>query len=105
MSASLFLWNYVMANEWYYIKAGQQKGPVSFEGLTLLVQTGKLDLTDHVWKQGMEKWAPASKINGLFSTAPATLPTEGKRSGKKNRDATPSGANIPPSPSRKRLHR
>lgn len=67
-----------MANEWYYTKNGERKGPVSADGLRLLAQTGQLGPNDNVWKNGMAQWVPAKTINGLFSTTtppdPAAVP-------------------------------
>jgi len=54
-----------MSNEWFYAKAGKREGPVSLDDLKQLVQQGQLGLSDHVWTQGMQKWVPASSVEGL----------------------------------------
>lgn len=63
-----------MTNEWYYAKAGKKEGPVSIDDLKRLVQQGQLQPTDHVWKQGMATWVPASSVEGLFGAEPPPLP-------------------------------
>ena len=56
-----------MATDWYYSRGGQQHGPVSVSELKQLAASGKLLPSDLVWKDGMDEWAPASKVKGLFS--------------------------------------
>jgi hypothetical protein len=63
-----------MPNEWYYAKAGQREGPISFDNLKQLVQQGQIRPADHVWKQGMAAWAPASTVDGLCGVEPPPLP-------------------------------
>lgn len=63
-----------MSNEWYYAKAGKKEGPVSIDDLKRLVQQSQLQPTDHVWKQGMAAWVPASTVEGLFGAEPPPLP-------------------------------
>jgi hypothetical protein len=58
-------------SEWYYTRAGQQVGPVTSPQLRQAARSGELAPTDLVWKDGMAEWAPAGKINGLFTSAPA----------------------------------
>jgi hypothetical protein len=55
-----------MANQWYYSRAGKKEGPVSSQQLKQLAECGDLRPTDHVWKEGMAQWTPASRIKGLF---------------------------------------
>jgi hypothetical protein len=57
--------------EWYYVKEGQQCGPVSEAGLIELIHQGTLGPATLVWAQGMEDWHEASTINAL---APALYP-------------------------------
>jgi hypothetical protein len=58
-----------MAQEWYYSQNGQKRGPVSGADLKQLAASGKLQPTDLIWKQGMEKWVPARLVKGLFPPA------------------------------------
>ncbi len=60
-----------MASQWYYAQGGQQLGPVTSEQLKQLAQTGQLNPTDLIWKDGLAEWTPARKVAGLFSTAAA----------------------------------
>jgi N-acetylneuraminic acid mutarotase len=60
---------------WYYAKTGavdgQQVGPVSWEQLVSLVQTGALVATDLVWNPQFPSWVTVSEVPGL--TAPPLL--------------------------------
>lgn len=57
-----------MADQWYYFRHGQQKGPVTEDQLRHLASFGQLKPTDFVWKEGMASWTAASEISGLFSS-------------------------------------
>lgn len=52
--------------EWYYAKQNKQHGPVSAAKLKQLAASGELKPSDLVWHEGMDEWAPARKIEGLF---------------------------------------
>ena len=56
--------------QWYYVKDGQQCGPVSEARLIELLRDGTLGPSTRVWTQGMEDWHEASTINSLV---PAVL--------------------------------
>jgi hypothetical protein len=62
-----------MATDWYYSNSGRKRGPVTSSQLKALARTGKLLPTDLVWKDGMSSWQPASKVKGLFPTAPPSI--------------------------------
>jgi hypothetical protein len=64
-----------MGLEWYYQQNGQKHGPISGASLKQLAAAGKLQPTDHVWKEGMTKWLPARSVKGLFPAAPAPVAT------------------------------
>ncbi len=51
---------------WYYAQDDEQKGPVSAAELRQLASSGRIGPQNLVWKEGMEDWAPAAKIKGLF---------------------------------------
>jgi len=65
-----------MASEWFYMKDGQQCGPIGSEELKGLAASGQLQPTDMVWKEGMAEWVAASKLKGVFpeEAKPATPP-------------------------------
>ncbi len=63
-----------MSNQWYYAKAGKKEGPVALDDLKRLVEQGQLQPTDHVWKQGMPAWVPASSVDGLLAVVPPPPP-------------------------------
>lgn len=51
---------------WYYAKNDQQLGPLTPTELRKLAESGGLLPADLIWRDGMESWAPASKVKGLF---------------------------------------
>ena len=51
---------------WYYAKNDQQLGPVSPAELKQLAATHLLLPEDLIWRDGMEAWAPAARVKGLF---------------------------------------
>jgi len=57
-----------MAQEWHYAKGEDRHGPVSFEQLKELAESGELQPSDLVWQKGMEEWQPAKTVEGLFRT-------------------------------------
>jgi hypothetical protein len=66
-----------MADEWYYVRQGEEYGPVSAGRLKQLASSGQLQPTDLVWKIGMEKKVPARSVKGLFgngSSADSRIP-------------------------------
>jgi len=56
-------------SQWYYLKSGQQQGPVSLERLRELAQQGELKPEDLVWSASMTDWTPAEAVEGIFSRA------------------------------------
>ena len=86
-----------MSAQWYYMLGDKQLGPVSGSQLKQLAQTGQLQSTDQVWKEGMPSWEPASKIKGLFqvtsSPPPVPKPNIVTESGKQRDDPA-----LPPLP-------
>jgi hypothetical protein len=66
-----------MAEEWHYSRDGQQLGPVSGDELRRMASAGELQPTDQIWKEGMPKWATASKLKGLAFPAGAKKSTAG----------------------------
>ena len=58
-----------MAQQWYCQISGKQYGPLSPQQLKQLAATGKLKPEDGVRRESDKKWAPASKVKGLFADA------------------------------------
>lgn len=52
-------------DNWYYLRGGQQVGPVPFASLQQAVAGGQVGPQDMVWQEGMGDWQPASNIPGL----------------------------------------
>ncbi len=64
-----------MTAEWFYAKDNKRHGPVTEAQLRELVDSGQLLPTDLVWKAGMQNWAQASTVDGLFQqSSPPPLP-------------------------------
>jgi len=56
-----------MAEKWYYSKDGEEKGVTSYSALKDLVNSGDIQPTDLVRKEGGTKWQSVGRIKGLFS--------------------------------------
>lgn len=69
---------------WYYIKQGKQSGPVQFDEIKRLADTGALAGTDYVWNESMnETWAHAADVKELsYSFAPPVSPLDVAPGGK-----------------------
>jgi uncharacterized RDD family membrane protein YckC len=52
--------------EWYYLRDGQQIGPVGSKELKSLADRGRLQPTDLIWRDGLPNWVPAARVKGLF---------------------------------------
>ena len=68
-----------MADQWYYAKGEKKLGPFSSAEFKELADSGRLLPTDTIWKEGIDKGVPASKVKNLFSKLPTALapaPTE-----------------------------
>jgi hypothetical protein len=63
-----------MSEQWYYTRNGQQDGPVSALELRELAESGQLQPTDLVRKEGMASWCGVGVVEGLF---PAAIPVSG----------------------------
>lgn len=79
--------------QWYYMKADTKKrfGPFSDSELKQQAKSGALRPSDFIWRQGMQKAVPASKVKGLFPQA--AVPVQSPITSAPNVN-TPSG-NIP----------
>lgn len=60
--------------EWFYASGDRQNGPVRFSDLQDLIANGTVGGSTLVWKQGMDEWAPASRVPGLHSGPAAGSP-------------------------------
>lgn len=59
-----------MAADWYYAKGGQRHGPVTEEQLRQLADSGQIQSTDLVWRNGMAEWQKVGSIEGVFPPQP-----------------------------------
>ncbi len=53
--------------EWHYHQGGQQYGPVTFQQLQQMAQSGQLNPTDLVWSESLPDWQEARTVQGLFA--------------------------------------
>jgi hypothetical protein len=51
--------------DWYWMKNGEEHGPVDTAHLKQLARTGQIGPTDTIWREGLPNWVPASQANGL----------------------------------------
>ncbi|MBI3410921.1 MAG: DUF4339 domain-containing protein [Planctomycetes bacterium] len=64
-----------MSNQWYYGQDGARLGPYSEQELKELAASGGILGTDTIWKEGVDRGAPASMVKNLFSrVGQATIP-------------------------------
>ncbi len=52
---------------WFYAKNDQQLGPVSATELKQLAIARTILPEDLIWREGMDGWAPAARVKGLFA--------------------------------------
>jgi hypothetical protein len=82
--------------DWYYAHDEEQFGPVTAAALREMAQQGRLQRDDLIWREGMQRWAPAHKVRGLFPSE-SDLPGPGTN----GQSAAPQGAALlepPPVP-------
>lgn len=53
--------------QWYYARNNKQFGPVSAAELRQLAEAGRLSPDDLLWREGMDAWATAINLRGLFA--------------------------------------
>ncbi len=59
-------------DQWYFERDGSPAGPVSFDEIQRLAQTGVLARDTRVWSEGMSDWVAAGTIDRIWATsAPA----------------------------------
>jgi hypothetical protein len=61
-----------MAEQWFYSREGQPKGPLTFAEIVALAQAGEIAPTELVWQEGTPDWRRAADVPGLFAPAAAT---------------------------------
>lgn len=60
--------------KWHYQKNGTTHGPIDSAQLKQLAQSGGVGPDDLLRRDDMQKWAKASKVQGLFGTVPQLAP-------------------------------
>jgi uncharacterized RDD family membrane protein YckC len=49
-------------DQWFYVVAGAQQGPISVEQLRGLISSGQVSLDTQVWCERMANWEPANRV-------------------------------------------
>lgn len=64
-----------MPGEWFVAKVGGVPvGPLSPVQVKQMADSGQLQGSDLVWKEGLPQWVPASQVKGLLSGSGTALP-------------------------------
>ena len=58
---------------WYYVDGGQQCGPVTDGQLDELLESGKITLETHIWREGMPDWQPYRVAKPAAAPAPLQM--------------------------------
>lgn len=66
-----------MNNQWYYARDGGKIGPFTADRLKELAGAGQILPTDTVWKEGVERGVPASRVQHLFAPAVVVAQAQG----------------------------
>ncbi|MBP89399.1 MAG: hypothetical protein CMJ64_22255 [Planctomycetaceae bacterium] len=72
---------------WFYSRDGQYRGPVTPAGLKQLAASNGLSPDDLVWREGMDDWVPAKRVQHLFPK-PTQPPPPPESALQANEDAT-----------------
>ncbi len=86
--------------EWYYVKDGEQQGPVSREELDRLVASGEIPGDTLVWHEGMENWEAHETLPAAggqaaeAAAAPAAAAGPGQRNCSECGNAFPEGEMV-----------
>jgi len=58
---------------WFYASNNTQQGPVSDSDLKALLQSGTINATTQIWKEGMPDWKPLSEVRPDLISLPGGL--------------------------------
>ena len=62
-----------MEEKWYFVQAGERKGPIDKAAMMSLIAAGTLGAEDYVWMKGFESWTKLKEVSELQS-APKVEP-------------------------------
>ncbi len=57
------------SSSWYYLRGGQQVGPVPVEQVKIALRNGTIGPSDLVWRKGLVDWVPAGNLPELAGGA------------------------------------
>jgi|GEM_PF-4988714 len=78
-----------MADQWFYVENGQQRGPVSAQELARVIQSRTAGVDPLVWRAGMAEWIPFSKVNPTSDPSPQSQSSQ-------SASTSPSSASVDP---------
>lgn len=64
-----------MATYWYYLRNGDQAGPINEATVRQMLTTGQLGWGDFVWNETMPQWAAAGEVPELAIYRPVVAPS------------------------------
>lgn len=87
-----------MNDIWYYVQAGERKGPVEISVVQGLISDGKLGEEDFVWRKGFENWSKLKEVeefnNSFEEELPSALPSVEEVTSNKLRELSAGKAGI-----------
>lgn len=63
-----------MSDKWYYVLAGERKGPIELEEIQGLIRDNKIGSEDYVWKKGFVNWVQLKTVDELKIEESAPIP-------------------------------
>ncbi|GEM_PF-5003180 len=63
-----------MAVYWYYLRNGNQAGPINESTIRQMLTSGQLDWGDFVWNETMPQWSAADQVPELAVSKPVAAP-------------------------------
>jgi len=87
-----------MNDIWYYVQAGERKGPVDISIVQDLISSGNLGEDDYVWRKGFENWIKLKDVEEFHhcfeEELPSALPSFHKASSNSLRELAGGTASV-----------
>ena len=65
-----------MNENWFYVEGKERVGPISREEMLQMIDSGKLNSEDYVWRKGFDNWQKLVDVPELSSATEADKTTE-----------------------------
>lgn len=59
------------SDQWYIVKDGKNREPVSWNVLVQLARAGKISPDDQIWNESLPRWVSAGSVEGLIPSRPS----------------------------------